>query len=45
MGSMVKAIPARRRGVSLLPAGEAFLGHARRILTEVEAARTAVRGA
>lgn len=30
------------RGMRLLPAGEAFLAHARRILAEVEAARTSV---
>lgn len=33
------------RGMSLLPAGEAFLAHARRILAEVEAAVSAARGA
>lgn len=32
------------RGMRLLPAGEAFLAHAQRILAEVEAARTSVRG-
>ena len=32
------------RGMRLLPAGEAFLHHARRILAEVEAAVHAVRG-
>lgn len=31
------------RGVTLLPAGERFLAHARAILTEVDAARRAVR--
>ncbi|MCA9607073.1 MAG: LysR family transcriptional regulator [Myxococcales bacterium] len=30
------------RGMRLLPAGERFLGHARRVLSEVEAARRAV---
>ena len=33
------------RGMRLLPAGEAFLAHARRILAEVDAAKTSVRGA
>ena len=32
------------RGMRLLPAGEAFLGHARRILAEVDAAVHTVRG-
>jgi DNA-binding transcriptional LysR family regulator len=32
------------RGMRLLPAGEAFLEHARRILSEVDAAVHAVRG-
>lgn len=32
------------RGVRLLPAGEAFLTHARRILAEVDSAIVAVRG-
>ena len=32
------------RGMRLLPAGETFLEHARRILAEVEAAALAVRG-
>jgi DNA-binding transcriptional LysR family regulator len=32
------------RGVTLLPAGEVFLGYARRILADVEAAVGAVRG-
>lgn len=31
-----------RKGIRLLPAGERFLAHARRILAEVEAARRAV---
>lgn len=31
------------RGVRLLPAGESFLGHARRILDEVERATAAIR--
>ncbi|XXF76947.1 LysR family transcriptional regulator [Myxococcaceae bacterium GXIMD 01537] len=31
------------RGMRLLPAGEAFLQHARRILAEVDAARLTVR--
>ncbi len=33
------------RGMRLLPAGEAFLHHARRILAEVDAAVQTVRGA
>ena len=32
------------RGVRLLPPGEAFLAHARRILAEVDSAVLAVRG-
>ena len=31
------------RGMRLLPAGEVFLAHARRILAEVDAATTAIR--
>lgn len=33
------------RGMRLLPAGEAFLGHARRILAEVDAAKAAAHRA